>query len=52
MNRSLVNRQELALQIQRKAAKRNRAGQTLPAAPAITKASLPTPDKATRLKLR
>jgi hypothetical protein len=52
MNRSLINRPELALRAQRKAAKRNRAGQTLAKAPAITKAALPTPDKVTRLKLR
>lgn len=51
MNRSLVNRVEVTLQAQRKAARVNRAGQTLAAAPAITKAALPTPSKTIRLKL-
>lgn len=52
MNRSLVNRTELALQVQRRAAKINRAGQTLPAAPRVTRAAAPTPSKLTRLKLQ
>lgn len=51
MNRSLVNRQELALQAQRRAAKVNRAGQTLANAPAVTKAAAPTPSKTVRVKL-
>lgn len=52
MNRSLVNRVEVTLQAQRKAAKLNRAGQTLRAAPDVTKAAAPTPTKLTRLKLQ
>jgi hypothetical protein len=51
MNRSLVNRQELALKAQRKAARINRAGQTLEKAPDVTKAAAPTPSKTVRLKL-
>lgn len=51
MNRSLVNRVELALQAQRKAARVNRAGQTLAKAPDVTKASKPTPSKTVRVKL-
>lgn len=51
MNRSLINRTELALQVQRRAAKINRAGQTLVKAPDITKAAAQTPSKLTRLKL-
>lgn len=52
MNRSLVNRTELALQVQRRAAKINRAGQTLAKSPDVTKATAPTPSKLTRLKLQ
>ena len=51
MNRSLVNRVELTLQAQRKAARINRAGQTLAKAPAVTKAAAPTPPKTVRVKL-
>lgn len=52
MNRTLVNRTELTLRAQRKAAKKNNAGKTLVAAPDITKATEPTPTKASRLKLQ
>jgi hypothetical protein len=51
MNRSLVNRTELALRAFKRAPRVNRAGKTLAAAPDVTKATEPTPSKATRLKL-